>query len=136
MARGIDGAKRNEWCKRLAKFEVSGLTVTAFCRRERVSQASFYYWAKRVRQTGDGVATQCTQQESRPEMTRDSVPNDLFEVVVDDSIRVRMPAGRLDVLAAFIKLLQASSPDAGSMASGRFQRIELATTQSQSRTRP
>jgi hypothetical protein len=35
---------RNEWRTLLARFEGSGLDVTAFCRREAISAASFYRW--------------------------------------------------------------------------------------------
>jgi hypothetical protein len=33
-----------EWRALLARFPASGLTVTEFCRRERVSTASFFRW--------------------------------------------------------------------------------------------
>lgn len=32
------------WREVLARFAQSGLAVVAFCRRERISQASFYRW--------------------------------------------------------------------------------------------
>lgn len=56
MARGLNGAKHDEWRRRLARFDASGLTIVNFCRREQVSQASFYYWSKRI-QEGDHSTT-------------------------------------------------------------------------------
>ena len=44
-------ATRAEWRKRLGRYRGSGLTVAGFCRRERISTASFYAWRKRLRGT-------------------------------------------------------------------------------------
>ena len=35
---------QSKWRSLLAKFEGSGLSVEAFCRREAISAASFYRW--------------------------------------------------------------------------------------------
>ena len=43
------------WRGLLARFVVSGLTVTAFCEREAVSAASFYRW--RMQLGGQPLAT-------------------------------------------------------------------------------
>ena len=40
------GAAR--WRERLDRWKRSGLTITAFCQREGVSQPSFYSWRKRL----------------------------------------------------------------------------------------
>ena len=42
------GMRRNEaaWRSLLSRFEPSGLSVSAFCRRELVSAASFYRWRR------------------------------------------------------------------------------------------
>ena len=36
------------WQSMLARFADSGLTVSAFCRREAISAASFYQWRTRL----------------------------------------------------------------------------------------
>lgn len=36
------------WLERLARFDSGRLSVSAFCRREGVSLASFYRWRKRL----------------------------------------------------------------------------------------
>ncbi len=38
------------WRERLGRFAGSGLTVAGFCRREGVSEPSFYQWRKRLQQ--------------------------------------------------------------------------------------
>jgi hypothetical protein len=43
-----DPDTRRAWQQRLQRFPHSGLTVTAFCARERVSVASFYAWKRRL----------------------------------------------------------------------------------------
>ena len=48
MARRADRAVELAWRERLERQRRSGLSVAAFCRRERVSQPSFYHWRKRL----------------------------------------------------------------------------------------
>jgi transposase len=43
-----DPATRQRWQQRLERFRRSGLTVPAFCARERFSTASFYAWRRRL----------------------------------------------------------------------------------------
>jgi hypothetical protein len=50
MVRRSDFEKRVEWDERLGRFSRCGLTVARFCRGERVSVASFYYWRKKLQQ--------------------------------------------------------------------------------------
>ena len=130
MTKRFDGVKREEWRKRLGKFGGSGLTVAEFCRREHVSQARFYYWAKRIRQADKGEATPRAHRKASAAMSSDEISNDFVEVIVGDSIRVRMPTGRLGAVAALVRELQAGSVD-DAMSTSRFQRIQLATPTTQ-----
>lgn len=130
MAKRFDSVKREEWLKRLGKFDGSGLTVAEFCRREHVSQASFFYWAKRIREACNGEATQGAQRKASAAMSPDEVSNDFVEVIVGDWIRVRMPTGRLGAVAALVRDLQEGSVD-DAMPTSRFQRIQLATPTTQ-----
>jgi hypothetical protein len=57
MVRRLDSEKHAEWRKRLERFTRSGLTVARFCDGERASVASFYYWRKKLGQTGSGRRT-------------------------------------------------------------------------------
>ena len=126
MARSFDGAKRDDWRRRLAKFDSSGLTVVEFCRREQVSQASFYYWSKRIRDRDDARTGALNSPDACLATSPRQTENDSVEVLVGDSIRVRMPAGEPAAVAALIRLLQkaAQTIDDTTTAS-RFQRIEL-----------
>jgi hypothetical protein len=48
MARTADRATAARWYERIRRWKQSALTVTEFCRREAVSQASFFQWRKRL----------------------------------------------------------------------------------------
>ena len=49
-----DASKRELWRARLAKWDRSGLSAAEFCRREKISEATFYYWKPRL--SGDPAA--------------------------------------------------------------------------------
>lgn len=51
-------AKSIEWSKRLDRFQISGMTLSQFCKKENVSPHSFYYWKKQL------AATKGRQQRS------------------------------------------------------------------------
>ena len=127
MAKRFDVAKLEEWRRRLARFENANSTVLEFCRREEVSQASFYYWTKRVGQTGAaGVATR-TQHKRVAAASPDAVASAVVEVIGGDSIRVHLPMDRLDAVATFVRHLRDDSASEDSaLDNGRFQRIALA----------
>lgn len=126
MAKRFDVAKRENWRKRLAKFDRTNVTVAEFCRQEEVSQASFYYWAKRIRQCGNGGTPQGVPREFSAAPSSHSVPDDFVEVIVGDSIRVRIPTSRLGAVATLVRHLREACLGADdSMETSRFQRITL-----------
>jgi hypothetical protein len=47
---------RDAWAETVARFERSGLTQVAFCRRERVTLGTFRAWLYRLRAEGAGAA--------------------------------------------------------------------------------
>jgi hypothetical protein len=47
--RSIQGARRERrWRAAMERFAGSGLSVTQFCRREKLKVPSFYYWRARL----------------------------------------------------------------------------------------
>ena len=50
MGRKRGSGAETVWRERLARFQRSDLTVAEFCRREGVSDPSFYQWRKRFQQ--------------------------------------------------------------------------------------
>ena len=125
MAKGVDGAKRDAWRRRLAKFDSSGLTVVEFCRREQVSQASFYYWSKRIPGRNRSTTGGLQRSDACTGISRHEEGIDFVEVVVGDSIRVRMPAAQPAAVAVLVQQLQKMQLADASATTSRFQRIEL-----------
>ena len=50
------GEAGRQWRERLARYSRAGGTIGAFCRRESVSTASFFYWRKRLAQEASSPA--------------------------------------------------------------------------------
>lgn len=48
MGRLANGVLRAQWRERLSRWRDSGLSIVEFCRREEISQASFFAWRKRL----------------------------------------------------------------------------------------
>jgi transposase-like protein len=59
MARGARESVVEQWRERLLRWRGSGQSVREFCRRERVSQPSFYQWRRKLTGTplADGSAS-------------------------------------------------------------------------------
>ena len=49
---GSRQAKARGWARRLLRFDRVGQSVAAFCREEGISQGAFYYWKKRLADSG------------------------------------------------------------------------------------
>lgn len=127
MTRHVDGKNQADWQVRMARFRASGLSAAQFCRNEHLSQASFYYWAKRLPKldrsdTGDGLPPRRRSEHSGREQGVEFV-----EIIVGDSIRLRVPANGPANVAALIKQLVNDLPTITAPAtSGRFQLIDQA----------
>lgn len=69
MGRGIDVARHEVWRRRLERFSSWSGTVAEFCRREGVTQGTFYLWRKRLPREGAlsrAVETAVVQEAVRP----------------------------------------------------------------------
>lgn len=51
-----DGAKERAWRERVGRFASSGLSVRAFCRRESITETSFYAWRRTLAKRDAAVA--------------------------------------------------------------------------------
>ena len=49
---GSRQVKARMWARRLLRFDRVGQSVAAFCREEGISQGAFYYWKKRLADSG------------------------------------------------------------------------------------
>ena len=61
------GVAEGVWRARLARFHTSGLTVKAFCERERVSASNFHAWKRRLKQ---GVKSENASSQRKANASR------------------------------------------------------------------
>jgi transposase len=105
MARGKrrDPQREAFWRGVLGKFRSSGLSVRAFCRREDLSEPSFYAWRRVLRQR-DAQTPPRREQRTRkpPQATPAFVPVVLRDVTanhpanhLDTGITVELRGGRV-----------------------------------------
>ena len=93
MARPKDLGLEHTWQQRLRRHAQSGLSITAFCERERVSTPSFHAWKRRL------TAPSATTPPHPPlfvpihldptASTADTSPNLGFEIELPHQIRLR-----------------------------------------------
>ena len=132
MAKWKRDAKREAfWRAALAHQREGGLGVRAFCRREKLSEPSFYAWRRILLQRD-------AQRQPKPKQTRARVP---FVPVVlreaprplEGTIVIELCAGRRlhlpadvapDRLAALVHALEAARPAFGSEAQARREPAE------------
>lgn len=122
MAKRLDDEKRLLWVQRLARFQSSGLTVVRFCEQERLSVASFHYWARRIRASNAGrtepvgrvkvtnrraPAGQLTETESSPRKAAGKNCASKIHFRVGRNARVSIPAECLDALRCVMEYLTA-----------------------------
>ena len=110
MGRKQNHAAESVWRGRLARFRKSGLTVLEFCRREGVSNPSFYQWrkrlgkdqqrSKRVRRSDDGSAT--TGGSNPFVAVNVSSSSAMAEVEFPNGVRIRVPATNAEALRTVI----------------------------------
>lgn len=145
MARVVDEVKLEAWRKRLVDFQASGLSVAAFCRRENIGPTRFYYWSGKVREAG---AEDCQASASGSGSAASLLGDESLgvekvgsgarvEIFVGDSIRLSMPLGDPEVIAAVVQRLRVpgdasrtAESSSGASASrestaGAFRRIEV-----------
>lgn len=107
MGRKRNGQAEAEWRKRLAKFRRSGLTVAEFCRREGISQPSFYHWRRRL-EDGKGIAKSRRANRPAGPATVEFLPLHMTsaaavaEVEFPNGVRVRVPAESIEALRAAV----------------------------------
>jgi transposase-like protein len=105
------------WRERLARFERGDLTVTDFCRREGVSNASFYRWRKRLGQRSRQARV--VAGASPADVPGRFLPVNVAglgvaEIEFPNGIKIRVPATNAEMLKAAVlaghEACQAVSP--------------------------
>jgi hypothetical protein len=109
-----DSQRHVVWRERLLRFRDAGLSIAEFCRREQVSEPSFYLWRKRLQ--GSHANRLSAPRGSRQGVPRNdsrgsfvelalplSPPAGRVEIELPSGAIVRLPDGRPDVLLAAIQ---------------------------------
>jgi hypothetical protein len=117
---------RAVWQERLKRFSRSGLSIAEFCRREHLSQPSFFLWRKRLHSstlpqpvltdTGSRPGSAASTAESRKNSRSSSPPSSfvellppcsagqaIVEIELPNGARVRLPEPRPELLVAAIQ---------------------------------
>ena len=97
------------WRERLARFDRGDGTVAEFCRREGVSNPSFYQWRKRLRQR-DRQARRVEQEAagaSAAEVRGRFLPVNVAglsvaEIELPNGIKIRVPATNVELVRTAI----------------------------------
>ena len=88
--------RRESWSKLIAEQQTSGQPVRLFCRERGITEPSFYYWRKRLRESGT-VRFALLQTKAA---TADATP--AMELVLSTGERLRIVNG---VDAATVRLV-------------------------------
>jgi hypothetical protein len=123
MTKGLDLGKLAAWQQRMATFQSSGLTVTAFCRREGITPARFYYWARRVRSASTDGRPRRIAKPGQPGENNEVGDPPSIDVFIGSQVRVRLPASQPELVAAVVSSVAAYPINHSSR--GAFQRIDL-----------
>jgi hypothetical protein len=89
MSRAVHVRKRSEWLDRLRRFRRSNLSVSEFCRREKVSVPSYYHWRRELAKATSEVGAGAEPATFIP--VRIASPTEL-QVIFPNGARLTLPA--------------------------------------------
>jgi transposase-like protein len=122
MARHASEAKRSEWLDRVSRQSSSGLSISAFCKQESVSESNFYFWVRRLKSTGASTSSSPKRHVStrspvtprfvqiHPTSAVRSVP---VEFVMANGTVIRVPSDQIAAVDVVAKAFAACSTDCG-----------------------
>ena len=120
MASSGSSERRQAWAARFARYQTCGLSVVRFCKQERVSASTFYYWAKRLRRL---PAWPVRAVPPRPAAAKPTADGSTRKAVVrfcwKSGMEVLVPADCLET----IRCLAACLTEAGGDRSKSFQEV-------------
>ncbi len=95
MARPVSGRDVWEWQERLKRFEASGLSIDAFCRREDVGRSTLMDWLQTLKKEPLSQATVEgeTRSTERPAFVPVTVNANMIDILLPGGGRVRLSAG-------------------------------------------
>lgn len=120
MAKRRRNAEREaRWRDALRRHDTSGLSVRAFCRREKLHESAFYFWRRAVAErdaeavSGVSAAKPKTDHAREPEflpvMLRRDAPAPGLSLELRSGNVVRFGASSPELIVAVIRALEAES---------------------------
>jgi len=101
------------WRDQVEQQKRSGLSVAAYCRRERISEASYYYWKRRLAETNEKDKPTTESREGSGRFVAIDLPQtagDKLEVVLRNGRRVVVPERfSANTLRALLAILEDSA---------------------------
>lgn len=96
-----DEYRIQQWAVLIQECSASGLTNKEFCRQRGISEKSFYYWQRKLRQQiMEATSPQLVQLEPQPET------EDLLQIQFRGA-ELRLPGGvDLEAVAALLRSIQ------------------------------
>ena len=96
-----DEYREQQWAVLIQECSASGLTNKEFCRQRGISEKSFYYWQRKLRQQiVEATSPQLVQLDSTPET------GDLLQIQYRGA-DLRLPGGvDLEAVAALLRSIQ------------------------------
>ena len=131
MTRKINQALWDTWGQRIERRRQCGGAIAAFCRSEGVSEASYHYWQRKLRQATAAlnspapekpiVGAPCVGRSKRASGTGKTTflqlpvmaarPNPWIELTLADGTLVRVPQQNTAALASVLRILRGESLD-------------------------
>jgi transposase len=116
MGRPLDSRKQQRWLDLVQRWQLSRLTVRAFCERHGLTEASFYLWRRILRERGLLPQRTPTQHQPHPSIAAPFVKLTVaarttdaatLELVLNEHrlLRVR-PGFDPDTLRQLVRLLE------------------------------
>ena len=110
MARSPDLRLRQRWRQLLDLFDGEQTTVAAFCRKHRVSPASFYLWRRKLHAPAPARSPNALAPSFVPVQVQGRAPDvdPLVRVHLPGGVRVEIPATERELALAAISALAAA----------------------------
>jgi hypothetical protein len=112
MSRGSSAQKRSQWRERIERFARSKLSVSEFCRQERVSTASFYRWRTRLTGSSPGGGTRRSPTRVSFVPVQVAAAGDI-QVTFPNGVRLAVPASNAELVRISIDAIAQTRPQRG-----------------------
>jgi len=139
MTRILDPHKQSDWRKRLKKFRSSGQTVDRFCRLEKVTPSTFYYWSRHFRQAEQELPSASPKRSRRDSdaahlhqpVAKDSDPSTggaqsmgpMVHFAWNSNLQVSVPAHCLDAIRSVLEWTQERVDESSNTSANSFRQV-------------